>query len=189
MWITDRHTLAQNKKKEEAFYVLLNRKRESSLLSACLGWAIASLFLMQRYFRIKEHIVFKDYDSELRSEFATLDFGSIWKLEHLKKILPDYQCVMSDFHPFREMDEWSSSIIFNTQWSVLYRWWSWRCRAWSLWPLTGLSIAPWRWREERNSRLTKQKHQSPRKSLSTCTCIFMKHTHTHTHYKHGGHKL
>lgn len=57
--------------------------------------------------------------------------------------------------------------------SVLPRWWSWKCRGWSLWLPTGLSTAPWRWKEARNSRQTRQRHPSPRKCLSA-------HTHTFT---------
>lgn len=50
--------------------------------------------------------------------------------------------------------------------SLLLRWWSWRCRDWSLWLPTGLSTAPWRWREARNSRPTRQRHPNQREHLS-----------------------
>lgn len=85
---------------------------------------------------------------------------------------------------FHEMNH-STSTTF-TEVSVLPRWWSWKCRGWSLWLRTGLSTAPWRWREARNSKPTKQKHPSQRKDLSVCVrmheCVHAcAHTHAHTH--------
>lgn len=50
--------------------------------------------------------------------------------------------------------------------SALPRWWSWKCRGWSLWLPIGSSTAPWRWKEARSSRQTKQRRPSPRKCLS-----------------------
>lgn len=50
--------------------------------------------------------------------------------------------------------------------SLLPRWWSWKCRDWSLWLPTGLSTAPWRWRGARSSRLTRQRHPNQRERFS-----------------------
>lgn len=49
--------------------------------------------------------------------------------------------------------------------SALPRWWSWKCRGWSLWLPIGSSTAPWRWKEARSSRQTRQKLPSPRKCV------------------------
>ena len=69
----------------------------------------------------------------------------------------------------------SSSTTF-TEAPVLPRWWSWRWWGWSLWLRTGSSTAPWRWREARNSRPTRQKPPSQRKGISIISelmrCLF-----------------
>lgn len=44
----------------------------------------------------------------------------------------------------------------------LSRWWSWKCKVSSPWHQIALCIAPWRWREVRNCRLTRLRLRNPR---------------------------
>lgn len=76
--------------------------------------------------------------------------------------------VCSRFSPLRfDLAGWITPGLQQiTVMSALPRWWSWKCRGWSLWLPIGLSTAPWRWREARSSRQTRQRHPSPRKCPS-----------------------
>lgn len=82
--------------------------------------------------------------------------------------------LLSTFHSVTSFNRWITPCLQQiTKVSVLPRWWSWKCRGWSLWLPTGLSTAPWRWREARNFRPTKQKLPSQRKCLSMLIHAFM----------------
>lgn len=94
-------------------------------------------------------------------------------------------CVCSRFSPLRfdlHVAGWITPGLQQIAvMSALPRWWSWKCRGWSLWLPIGLSTAPWRWREARSSRQTRQRHPSPRKCPSVhageCVCVSFPKSH------------
>ena len=88
-------------------------------------------------------------------------------------------CLLSCCWPSSSLTSLKRWITSRLQPSLRFacfpRWWSWKCRGWNLWLQTGLFTAPWRWKEARNSRLTKQRHPSQRECAHadmSLPCVF-----------------